>query len=94
MDSTANTKDEYYTHLMAGKDSGVLLPERYAEYQQAAMDSLAKIDEVIETIVYQNFSISGSIIKWVGFAPVIGILFGAVVSAFITRHGNVANRKQ
>lgn len=85
-DSTANTKTEYYNHLMIGKDSGVLLPERYAEFEQAAQDSLAKVDEVLELIVYQNFSISGTIIKWVGFAPIIGILFSVIVTVFIKRN--------
>ncbi len=85
-DSTANTKAEYYNHLMIGKDSGVLLPERYAEFEQAAQDSLAKVDEVLEIIVYQNFSISGTVIKWVGFAPIIGILFSVIVTVFIKRN--------
>lgn len=85
-DSTANTKAEYYNNLMIGKDSGVLLPERYAEFEQAAQDSLAKVDEVLEIIVYQNFSISGTVIKWVGFAPIIGILFSVIVTVFIKRN--------
>lgn len=84
-DSTANTKAEYFNHLMEGKDSGVLVPERYAEFRQAAQDSVEKVDEVIGKIVYQNFSISGTIIKWVGFAPIIGILFSVIVTVFVTK---------
>lgn len=92
MDSTASTKEELFDHLMAGKDSGILIPEEYERYRLAAQDSLQHIDEILETIVYQNFSMSGTIIKWVGFAPVIGILFGAIVTAFLTRNGNDPNR--
>lgn len=84
-DSTANTREEYFDHLMEGKDSGVLLPERYAEYRQAALDSLARLDEVIEKVEYQNFSFRGTIIKWVGFAPIIGILFSVIVTVFVTK---------
>jgi len=87
-DSTANTKAEYYDHLMVGKDSGVLVPERYAEYRQAAEDSLAKVDDIIKQISDRNFSISGNIISWVGFAPFIGILFGAIVTVFITKRND------
>lgn len=87
-DSTANTKQEYYDHLMVGKDSGVLVPERYAEYKQAAEDSLVKVDEIINQISERNFSVSGNIISWVGFAPFIGILFGAIVTVFITKRND------
>lgn len=85
MDSTANTKAEYYDHLMAGKDSGVLLPERYEAFKQAANDSLAVIDQNLKLLVDQNFTISGNLIKWVGFAPIIGIFFSVIVIVFIKR---------
>lgn len=87
-DTTANTKEEYYENLMQGKDSGVLVPERYAEYRQAAEDSLAKVDEIVNTLAERNFSVSGNIISWVGFAPFIGILFGAIVTVFITKRND------
>lgn len=84
-DSTANTKEEYYAHLMKGKDTAVLLPERYAEFKKAAQDSIAYVDEVIHKIAQKNFSFSGNIISWVGFAPIIGMLFSVIVTVFITK---------
>jgi|GEM_PF-2219458 len=87
-DSTANTKQEYFDHLMVGKDSGVLVPERYEAFKDAAQDSLVKVDDILEKIIYQNFSISGTVIKWVGFAPLIGILFSVIVTVFITKRND------
>jgi hypothetical protein len=84
-DSTANTKQEYYDHLMEGKDSGVLLPERYAEYKKAARDSVQEVDKFVEFLVQNNFSWWGNVIGFVGFAPVIGILFSIVVTVFVTK---------
>lgn len=84
-DSTANTKEEYYQHLMQGKDSGVLLPERHKEFEKAAQDSLAQVDDVIHKIAQKNFSFSGNVISWVGFAPIIGMLFSVIVTVFITK---------
>jgi hypothetical protein len=84
-DSTANTKEEYYEHLMRGKDTGVLLPERHKIYEKAAQDSLAQVDDVIHKISQKNFSFSGNIISWVGFAPIIGMLFSVIVTVFITK---------
>lgn len=84
-DSTANTREEYYENLMKGKDTAVLLPERHAEYEKAAQDSLAHVDDVIHKIAQKNFSFSGNVISWVGFAPIIGMLFSVIVTVFITK---------
>lgn len=84
-DSTANTREEYYEHLMKGKDTAVLLPERYAEFEKAAQDSLAQVDDIINKIADRNFSFSGNVISWVGFAPIIGMLFSVIVTVFITK---------
>lgn len=84
-DSTARTKQEYYDHLMQGKDSGVLLPERYAVYKKAAQDSVQKLDEFVAFMVKRNFSWWGNIVGFVGFAPVIGILFSIIVTVFVTK---------
>lgn len=84
-DSTANTKEEYYEHLMKGKDTAVLLPERFEEYKKAAQDSIAHVDDVVNKIAQMNFSFSGNVISWVGFAPIIGMLFSVIVTVFITK---------
>ncbi len=84
-DSTANNLDEYYEHLMAGKDSGVLLPERYEQYRQAALDSLQAVRDLAMEVERQNFSFNGSIIRFVGLAPVFGILFSVIIVVFLKR---------
>lgn len=84
-DSTAYTKDEYYLNLMAGKDSGVLLPERYLAYKKAAQDSLKMIDAELEIISKQSFGYYASVIKSAGLAPFIGLLFAAIVTVLVLK---------
>lgn len=84
-DSLASTPEEYYDRLMAGKDSGILLPEKYEEYKKAANDSLAMVQEELDMVMNQSFGYYSSVIKWVGFAPFIGILFSAIVTIFVVK---------
>ncbi len=84
-DSTAFTKAEYYQNLMAGKDSGVLVAERYEAYKKAANDSLVMIDNELQIISKQSFGYYASVIKSAGLAPFIGLLFAAIVTVLVLK---------
>ncbi|MBI1221438.1 MAG: DUF4199 family protein [Bacteroidetes bacterium] len=84
-DSTANNLEEYYSHLMQGADSAVLLPERYQEIKQAAEDSVLTIQNLVIKVEHQNFSYYGTLIRFVGMAPIFGILFSVIIVVYLKR---------
>jgi hypothetical protein len=84
-DSSAASLEEYYERLMADKDTGFLLPETYKAYEQAAADSLSRARQELAAATEQSFGIYYVVLRWVGLAPLVGILFSVIVTVFFIK---------
>lgn len=78
--------NEYYQSMLIDLDTAFMLPETYERYKQAATDSLVKMTQEYQVFKNQNFGFYGLVLRWTGFAPLIGLLFSAVVLVFAVRN--------
>lgn len=91
-DSTATTTEEYYSHLMEGKDTGFMPRDMYLQYDSAARDSVVMVEEKISYGREKTFGYWEVIKRWSGIMPlIIGLMFSVIIYAYIYR--NDTNRR-